>query len=63
MGVVRLGPNGEVEIIQRRTAEERERADAAVLEIARLLGRQMAREDFERQIAASRSSDGKPSTP
>lgn len=62
MGVVRLGPNGEVEIIERGTAEERERADAAVLEVARLLGRQMAREEFERQVAASKSSDGMPST-
>ena len=33
MGVVRLGPNGEVAIIERGAAEERERADAAVLEI------------------------------
>lgn len=62
MGVVRLGPNGEVEIIERGTAEERERADAAVLEIARLLGRQMAREEFERQIAAGKSANGEPST-
>lgn len=62
MGVVRLGPNGEVEIIERGTAEERERAEAAVLEIARLLGRQLAREEFARQIAAAKPADGKPST-
>lgn len=62
MGVVRLGPNGEVEVIEPSTAEERERADAVVLEIAGLLGRQMAREEFERQIAAAIPSESKTST-
>jgi hypothetical protein len=62
MGIVRLGPNGEVEIIERGTEEGRERAEAAVRQIARLLGRQMAREEFARQIAAGKSLDGEPST-
>lgn len=34
-------------------AEGRARVDAAVLRIARLIGRQMARERFERMIAAN----------
>jgi len=34
-------------------AEARARIDAAVLRIARLIGRQMARENFERTIAAN----------
>ena len=34
-------------------AEGRARIDAAVLRIARLIGRQMAREKFERLIAAN----------
>ena len=34
-------------------AEARARIDAAVLRIARLIGRQMAREEFERQTAAN----------
>lgn len=62
MGVVRLGPNGEVEIIERGTEDGRERAEAAVRQIARLVGRQMAREEFARQTAAAESSDGEPST-
>ena len=34
-------------------AEARARIDAAVLRVARLIGRQMARENFERIIAAN----------
>jgi hypothetical protein len=40
--------------------ETRPRIDAAILRIARLIGRQMAREEFERLNAAN---DNRPSIP
>lgn len=55
MAVVRLGPNGEVEIIDPGTPEERGEAEAAVLRIASLLGRIMAEEEIRRRRASLRS--------
>lgn len=54
MAVVRLGPNGEVEIIDPGTPEERGEAEAAVLRIASLLGRTMAEEDIRRRRTSFR---------
>ena len=41
-------------------AEARPRIDAAVLRIARMIGRQMAREEFERLSAANDNRPPKP---
>lgn len=43
MGVVRLGPNGEVEVIDPGTPEEQARAWGKLLDLARALGRLAAR--------------------
>jgi hypothetical protein len=41
-------------------ARKRANIDAAVLRIARLIGRQMAREEFERQCAANDNQPPRP---
>lgn len=51
MGIVRLGPNGEVEVIVPCTPEEAARADAKLLELARAIARMMAEEDWRRHQA------------
>jgi hypothetical protein len=46
MGIVRLGPNGEAEVINSCTQEEVARADAAVIAVAEALGRLAAQRDY-----------------
>lgn len=43
-----------------READAAERLDAVVLTIARLIGRRMAREDFEKAIRAANDNDAPP---
>lgn len=56
MGIVRLGPNGEVEVIEPCTQEEAARADSAVIAIAEALGRLAAERDY-RTAVKSRPSE------
>jgi hypothetical protein len=46
MAVVRLGPNGEVEVLAPPTAEEIAEAEAGLLRVARALGALMAERDW-----------------
>lgn len=55
MAIVRLGPNGEVEVIDPGTPEERVEAEAAVLKVAGLLGRILADEEIRRHRASLRA--------
>lgn len=55
MAIVRLGPNGEVEVIDPGTPEEHAEAEAAVLKLAALLGTIDAQEDWRRQQAEHRA--------
>lgn len=55
MAIVRLGPNGEVEVIDPGTPEERVEAEAAVLRIASLLGRIVAKEEIRQHRASLQS--------
>jgi hypothetical protein len=50
-----FGPSAEPEAARRDGA----RADEAILALARLIGRQMAREQFERKLAAERKAGRK----
>lgn len=43
-----------------READAAERLDAVVLTIARLIGRRMAREDFEKAMRAANDNDAPP---
>lgn len=54
MGVVRLGANGSIEVLDPGTPEEAERAQEALLNVARALGRLAA----ERDWAARRTAGG-----
>lgn len=53
MAVVRLGPNGEVEVIVPPTPEEEARGREKILDVARALGRLAAARDFEEQREAA----------
>lgn len=55
MAIARLGPNGEVEIIEPGTPEEAAEAWEKVLEIAGLLGRMAAERDYEAAVAEARA--------
>jgi hypothetical protein len=52
MGIVRLDPNGEVEISKRCTEEESARTDAAVITIAEAPGRIAAQRDYDDAVKA-----------
>lgn len=56
MGVVRLGPDGSVEVLDPGTPEEAERAQEALLRLARALGRLAAERDWAAQREAARAS-------
>ena len=56
MGIVRLGPNGEVTVIEPCTPEEEARANEAVLEIARALGRMLAEQEWKRHLAERKAA-------
>ena len=56
MGVVRLGADGEVEIIEPCAEEEAAKAEVAVIAIAEALGRLMARRDYDEAIKAQIAS-------
>jgi len=55
MGVVRLGPNGEIEVIDPGTPEEQAQAWEKLLDLARALGRLAAKQDYERALAEARA--------
>lgn len=55
MAIARLGPNGEVEIIEPGTPEEAAEAWEKVLEIAGLLGRMAAKQDYDAAVAEARA--------
>ena len=46
MGIVRLGADGSVEVLEPGTPEEAERAKEGLLNVARALGRLAAARDF-----------------
>lgn len=52
MAIIRLGPNGEVEVIDPGTPEEQGKSKAAVLKVAGLLGRILAEEEIRRHRAS-----------
>ncbi|GAA0755974.1 hypothetical protein GCM10010203_19220 [Actinomadura yumaensis] len=47
MGIVRLGADGSVEVLERSTPEEAARAQEGLLNLARALGRLAAARDFD----------------
>ncbi len=57
MGIVRLGSNGEVEVIEPCTEEEAARADAALIAIAEALGRLAAERDYRTAVKDGKSAE------
>ena len=51
MAVVRLGPNGEVEVLDPGTPEEAIEAEAALMRVVEALARVAATRDFENALA------------
>ena len=57
MGIERLGPNGEVEVIEPCTEEEAARADSAVIAIAEALGRLAAEREYMTAVKSGPSEE------
>lgn len=55
MGVVRLGPDGEVDIIDPSSPEEEAEANEKLLSLARALARVAARREYARAVEETRS--------
>ncbi len=56
MAVVRLGPNGEVEVLDPGTPEEAEEAEAALMRFVEALARADAARDYAKAVADRRAS-------
>lgn len=62
MAVVRLGPNGEVEVLVPATPEEIAEGDAAILRVIEALARATARKDFAAMQADAGKAVGQAAT-
>jgi hypothetical protein len=56
MAVVRLGPHGEVEVLDPGTLEEAEEAEAALIRFVEALARADAARDYAKAVADLRAS-------
>ena len=56
MAVVRLGPNGEVEVLDSGTPAEAEEAEAALMRFVEALARADAARDYAKAVADHRAS-------
>lgn len=63
MAVVRLGPNGEVEVLDPGTPEEAEEAQAALMRFVEALARADAARDYAKAIADLRAGQATASKP
>lgn len=63
MAIVRLGPDGEVEMIVPPTAEEVVEAEAALLRVAGALGRLAAARELDRRLSQGAAEDGRDPSP